>query len=56
MASCGIGAFCIGSSGLDRLMISSDLEVQDFYLVVELGKLLLWFLIKSIYFPLNYLC
>lgn len=45
MASHGIGAFCIGSRGLDHLMVSSGLVGQDFFLVAEFGKLLLWFLI-----------
>lgn len=47
MVSHGIGAFCIGSSGLGHLMVSSDLVGQDFSPVAEFGKLLLGLLIKS---------
>lgn len=47
MASHGIGPLCIGGSGLDHLMASSDLVGQDFSPVAEFGKLLLWLLIKS---------
>lgn len=47
MLSRGIGAFCTGSSGLDHLMVSSDLVGQDFSPVAEFGKLLLGLLIKS---------
>lgn len=47
MATHGTGAFCIGSGGLDHLMVCFDLVGQDFSLVAEFGKLLLWLLIRS---------